>query len=73
MAGYTHLNVRADIGDFAAEQGVAGMEIRFPSAALGLGALWDALRVSGPAWRCFETGDEGLTLVVAALPRWTTR
>ncbi len=112
--GVTHLNVREDVGDFAAETGVPGMEIRFPGEALGLTALgvgmerlepgarqpfahrhdsqeevylvvagagrvkvddeildlrtWDAVRVPGPVWRCFEAGDEGMTLVVAGAP-----
>jgi mannose-6-phosphate isomerase-like protein (cupin superfamily) len=31
-------------------------------------ATWDALRVPGPTWRCFEAGDEGLTFLATGAP-----
>jgi gentisate 1,2-dioxygenase len=31
-------------------------------------ATWDALRVPGPTWRCFEAGDDGLTFLAAGAP-----
>lgn len=31
-------------------------------------ALWDAIRVPGPLWRCFEGGPDGLTFVVFGAP-----
>ena len=31
-------------------------------------ALWDAVRVPGPIWRCFEGGSGGLTFVAFGAP-----
>lgn len=31
-------------------------------------ALWDAVRVPGPTWRCFEGGSGGMTFVAFGAP-----
>jgi gentisate 1,2-dioxygenase len=31
-------------------------------------ATWDALRVPGPTWRCFEAGPDGLAILAVGAP-----
>lgn len=31
--------------------------------------LWDAVRVPGPTWRCFEAGPEGMSFVAVGAPQ----
>jgi mannose-6-phosphate isomerase-like protein (cupin superfamily) len=114
MAGFTHINLRADVEDRAPANGMDGIEARFATGALGSEAsglslqriapgvrqpfahrhasqeevyvvvegggrvkldddildlaLWDAVRVPGPVWRCFEAGADGMTFVVVGAP-----
>jgi gentisate 1,2-dioxygenase len=114
MADFTHLNLRGDVRDMAAESGMEGVEGRFATGALGLRdsavsyqrmqpgvrqpfghrhtsqeevyvvvegggraklgdevvelRTWDALRVPGPTWRCFEAGPDGLAYIAVGAP-----
>ena len=114
MADFTHLNLRRDVVDMAAKQGMDGVEGRFASRDLELEnagmsyqrldpgvrqafghrhttqeevyvvvegggrvklgdeivdlAVWDAVRVPGPTWRCFEAGPDGMAFLAIGAP-----
>ncbi len=115
MSDYTHLNLRGDVVDMAAKQGMDGVEGHFATKDLQLEdaglsfqrldpgvrqqfghrhtsqeevyvvvegsgrvklddeivnlSVWDAIRVPGPTWRCFEAGDDGMSFVAVGAPQ----